>query len=480
MEMPDFLDRFGQRHSDGEAYFSNVRSGLIVGLLSIGTLFGALIGAPIADRIGRRPSISAWCAVTAVGFIVQIASINKWYQVMLGRFISGWGVGALSLLVPMYQSESAPPWIRGAMVSTYQLFITMGIFFAACFNYGTVTHQPNSSACWRTVIGIGWLWTVILGVGILFLPETPRFEFRHGNIESATNSLCRVYGAPPNHYAIRVQIEEIESKLRAESQVKVGRIRGFINMFRAPRMAHRIFIGVAVQALQQLTGANYFFYYGTTIFQSVNINSYVTQIILNTINFAVTFIGLWLIEHYGRRKSLMVGSIWMFICFLIFASVGHFSLDRSDPSSTRSAGIALIVFACFFILGFATTWGPMVWTIMSEIFPSEYRASAMSLTTASNWIWNFLIAFFTPFITGAIDFRYGYVFAGCNVLGFLMVYFFIVEGKGRTLEEIDTMYVQGVIPWKSAKWEPPAPEEMASPRKESTSQPTATMGENSV
>lgn len=154
--------------------------------------------------------------------------------------------------------------------------------------------------------------------------------------------------------------------------------------------------------------------------------------ILNAINFGVTFIGLYLVEHYGRRKSLISGSIWMFICFMIFASVGHFLLDINDPTQTPTAGIVLIVFACLFILGYATTWGPMVWTLIAEIYPSRYRAKAMALATASNWTWNFLIAFFTPFITSAIDFRYGYVFAGCNVVGGLLVYFFVLEGQGRT------------------------------------------------
>ena len=465
--MPDFLDRFGQCcNQDGNRYFSNVRSGLIVALLSIGTLIGALIAAPIADKIGRRYSISFWCIITSVGFVIQIASVSAWYQMMIGRFVAGLGVGALSLLVPMYQSEGAPPWIRGALVSTYQLFITMGIFLAACFNYGTVQHQGDNSGSWRIVIGLGWIWTAILGFGILLFPETPRFDYRRGKIERATESLCKVYGAPAHHWAIRSQLSEIDSKLRAESHVKVGPVREFINMFQAPRMAYRIALGVALQALQQLTGANYFFYYGTTIFRSVNIDSYVTQIILNTINFVVTFIGLYLVEHFGRRKSLVAGSIWMFVCFMIFASVGHFSLDRETPQNTRSAGIALIIFACFFILGFATTWGPMIWTIMSEIYPSRYRAKAMSLATASNWIWNFCIGFFTPFITGAIDFRYGYVFAGCNILGALAVYFFVVEGQGRTLEEIDTMYLEHVLPWKSSKWEAPPPQEIAAIRKQ--------------
>lgn len=103
---------------------------------------------------------------------------------------------------------------------------------------------------------------------------------------------------------------------------------------------------------------------------------------------------------------------------------------------------------------------------MAEIFPSRYRAKGMALATASNWLWNFLLAFFTPFITADIDFRYGYVFAGCNLLGGLIVYFFVIEGQGRTLEEIDTMYLERVNPIKSAKWVPPPPEEMSRIRKE--------------
>jgi len=261
-------------------------------------------------------------------------------------------------------------------------------------------------------------------------------------------------------------MEEIEAKFLAETQVKGGPISEIISMFRAPRVAYRVALGMVLQMFQQLTGANYFFYYGTTIFRSVEISSFVTQLILNGINFGVTFIGLYLVEHYGRRKSLIAGSIWMVVCFLIFASVGHFSLDQTTPSATPSAGIALIVFASLFILGYATTWGPQVWALISELFPSRYRAKGMALSTASNWFWNFLIAFFTPFITGAIDFRYGYVFAGCNCLGGLIVYFFLVEGQGRTLEEIDTMYLERVSPMKSSKWIPPSTEEMAKIRRQ--------------
>ena len=328
----------------------------------------------------------------------------------------------------------------------------------------------------------------MLGLGILLFPETPRYAYRYGRIEEAKRTLCKVYGAPDNHYSIFVQLREIEEKLQAETRQSGGMISEFSGMFRAPRMPYRIALGMTLQAFQQLTGANYFFYYGTTIFKSVQIESFVTQMILNGINFGTTFIGLYLIEHYGRRKSLIAGSIWMFVCFLIFASVGHFSLNITSPQLTPQPGIALIVFACLFILGYATTWGPvssmvllslemyllltmcrlqMIWTVQAEIFPSRYRATAMGLSTASNWTWNFLIAFFTPFITDSIDFRYGYVFAGCNFAAAVIVYFFLIEGQGKTLEEIDTLYIRHIAPWKSAKWTPEVLEREEKEKKDS-------------
>ncbi|EEA19568.1 hexose transporter hxt5 [Talaromyces marneffei ATCC 18224] len=448
LQMEDFLYSFGEWN--GEKYeFSDVRSGLITGLLSIGTLIGALVGAPIADRIGRKWSISFWCIILCVGVTVQISSSQgKWYQVAVGRLIAGLGVGALSLIVPMYQGESGPRHIRGALISLYQLFITLGIFVAYCIDFGT--EAMTTSASWRILMGITYLWAIILGVGIIFFPESPRFDYRHGKVDRAVANLAKIYGIPQNHRALAQEFEEIKEKY--EEEKSHGNITWWM-MLGAPRMKYRIMVGMLLQALQQLTGANYFFYYGTTIFQGAGIsNSFVTQMILGGVNFGTTFLGLYNIQHFGRRKSLIAGAIWMFVCFLIFASIGHFSLDRQTPANTPAAGKAMVCFACFFILGYASTWAPMVWAICAELYPSEFRARAMAMSTASNWLWNFLLAFFTPFITSAIDFRFGYVFAGCMFATAFVVYFAVIEGKDRTLEEIDTMYVQRVKPWESSKY----------------------------
>lgn len=194
---------------------------------------------------------------------------------------------------------------------------------------------------------------------------------------------------------------------------------------------------------------------------SVN-NSYLTSIILGAINFGSTLLGLYVVDHFGRRKSLIVGAVWMFACFMIFASAGHFLLEPQNEAgqSTYTAGIVMIVFTCLFIFGYATTWGPIIWALVGEIFPSRYRAKSMGLATSANWTFNFLISFFTPYITGAIDYRYGYLFAACNVAGALTVFFFVPESQGRTLEEIDTMYVAHVTPWKSKYWQPPLGQEL--------------------
>ncbi|KAJ5407846.1 Low-affinity glucose transporter HXT1 [Penicillium cosmopolitanum] len=444
--MTDFKERFAEyNESSGEYVFSNVRNGLIVGLLSIGTMIGALVAAPIADRIGRKLSISFWAVINIVGIIVQITTQDKWYQVALGRWVMGLGVGALSSVVPMYQSESAPRQVRGAMVSAFQLFVAFGIFISYIVNYGTV--HINSSASWRITMGIGFAWPLILGIGTL----PPRYAYRHGRVEEAREVMAKLYGVPTNHRVVAQEMADMKHKLDEEKNAGNA---AWHEILTGPRMFYRTMLGIALQSLQQLTGANFIFYYGTSIFQGVGLSdSFVTQIILGAVNFGMTMPGLYVVEHYGRRNCLMVGAAWMFICFMIWASVGHEVL-HVNPSS-HPAGVAMIVFTCFFIVGFATTWGPIVWAICGEMYPFRYRATCMGVATAANWTWNFLISFFTPFISSSIDFRYGYVFAACCFAAILVVFFFVNETQGRTLEEVDTMYVLHVKPWKSASWVAP-------------------------
>ncbi|KAF2090395.1 hexose transporter HXT13 [Saccharata proteae CBS 121410] len=445
VQMTDFKARFAE-----DGVFSNAREGTIVGLLCIGTLIGCLCSAPLADRLGRRYTISASAFFYIIGVIIEITSSTQWVQFAIGRLVAGLGIGALSTVVPMYQSESIPRRIRGAVVSSYQLFITLGIWTAYMITYGTEDSYSNS-AQWRIPNGLSALWAIILGTSVLFMPESPRFAYRIGRVDEARKNMSRLNGCAPDHELINQELNDIEEKLQAE---RAGGEHPWYECFTGPRMAYRTLLGMALQAGQQLTGANFFFYYGTTIFQAVGLqNSYVTSIILGTVNVASTIIGLWVVDNCGRRKSLMAGAAWMFMCFMVYSFVGEFNLTNADGSTNQAGGNIMIVFTCFFIFAFATTWGPMVWAIVGELYPARYRATCMGVATASNWLFNFLISFFSPYISGAISWWYGLVFGGCCFVLFFIVYFFLIESKDRSLEEIDTMYVLHVNPITSAKWD---------------------------
>ncbi|KAI1495453.1 general substrate transporter [Biscogniauxia marginata] len=447
--MENYAQRFGQKNSDGSYTFDAARQGTIVGLMPIGCLFGALVAGKLADVIGRRIAISVTALWACVGTIIEISSETVWVQFAVGRLVTGCSIGALSVVVPMYQSESAPPILRGVLVSTYQLFITLGIWTSYMVDWGTA--KMESSASWRIPNGLGFLWSLILCVGILFLPESPRFAYYKGREDEARHTIARLAGVDEHAPVVSDQITQIRVKLDEERGQ--GKAR-WIEIFTGPRMMYRTFLGVVLQTGQQLTGANFFFYYGTTVFASTGLkDSYVTQIILGTVNVACTFVGLYVVQKVGRRKALIAGAAWMFMCFMVYAFVGEYALDSSDPQNTSQAGAALIVFSCLAIAAFAITWGPLVWTVVAELYPARYRAPCMALATASNWFWNFMISFFTRFITDSIHYWYGLVFGGCCAALVVIVYFFVMETKDRSLEEIDTMYILHVNPIKSGHWD---------------------------
>jgi len=250
VEMHNFLERFADQRSP--LGFSPRREGLIVGMLSIGTLVGALAAAPVANTrlLGRKYSVCLWCLIFCVGITIQISTTYaKWYQIVVGRTIAGLGVGALSVLVPMYQGETSPTHVRGAIVCCYQLFITIGICLAYLINFGT--ERINGPASWRIVMGISYVWAVVLGLGILLFPETPRFDYRHGKIGNAEKTVAKVHGVSRRHRVVGKQMQEMREKLEAEQ----GADHAWYEVITGPRMLYRILLGMTIQALQQLTGA---------------------------------------------------------------------------------------------------------------------------------------------------------------------------------------------------------------------------------
>ncbi|EIW73633.1 hypothetical protein TREMEDRAFT_71013 [Tremella mesenterica DSM 1558] len=449
--IPDFLQRFGQQGPDGTYAFSNVREGLIVGMLSIGTLIGGLAGSYISNWTGRRRAMSAFCVIFSVGVLIQITAFSSWVQIMMGRFIAGWGVGALSSAVPVFVSETGPKEIRGSLVAFYQLQITFGILTAYCFSIAARPIKSHGGA-WRTVIGLGWIWALILGIGILFMPESPRWLIQRGMYNDARKSLARVRGVAADSNHVQYAFNEIATDIKKDEASGKGTwLECFVGKRGIPKLAYRTYLLMMLQALQQLTGANAFFYFGSSIFISVGLqDSFVTQIILGAVNFICTFLGIYVMERFGRRWPLIVGALWQSAWLFAFAAVGV-----TQDTNTKATGSFLIAAACMFILGYASTWAPGIWILTGETFPTRTRQKQAGLAVASNWTWNFLLAFFTPFIVSSINLAYGFIFAGCNLFGALFVYLFLYESSGLSLEHVNVMYgTPGLKAWHSAEWKP--------------------------
>lgn len=335
-------------------------------------------------------------------------------------------------------------WLKGRRVCLSSMIFVTKFGLHLLSELGKITGLANPGA-WRIPLGISFIWALVLGVGMIFMPESPRYLLKNNRKDECMSSLCKIYATTPSDPLISTEMTEISEGIAREEA------EGTAQWTELLRMQRRLFVGMGVMFLQQLTGANFFFYYGSAIFASVGLeDSYITAIILGAVNFVSTIFAMWLVGRFGRRPLLIVGALWMFIWFMVFASMGTFR----DPSRDSGAGRVMIAAGCMFILGFATTWAPLGWVIVAETYPIRVRSKAMGIATAANWFMNFLISFFTPFITSAIGYRYGFVFAACCFGGAVFVWAVVPETKGRSLEEVDAMYEAKVPAWRSRRWMP--------------------------
>jgi sugar porter (SP) family MFS transporter len=451
----------GYRDSKGHLDVSPSQSSAIVSILSAGTFFGALGSAFLGDNIGRRWGLIASCMVFNLGVILQTIATSL-PLFLAGRFFAGLGVGLLSAIVPLYQSETAPKWIRGAIVGAYQWAITIGLLVAAVVDNST--HLRNDTGSYRIPIAVQFAWSTILIVGMLLLPETPRFLIKRGHMDKAANALGRLRRLPGNHEAVQEELAEVQAI--HEHEMTLGKA-GYIDCFRGG-MLKRQLTGMGIQALQQLTGINFIFYYGTQYFLNSGIsNAFTITLITSSINVISTIPGLYATDTWGRRPLLLFGAIGMCVSQLIVAVLGTTSTGQDSAGNIIVYNIAAqkasIAFVCIYIFFFASTWGPLAWVVTGEIFPLKNRAAGLSMTTATNWLLNWAIAYATPYL---VNYGSGYanlqskiffVWFACCFLCIAFVYFMIYETKGLSLEQVDEMYTdKSVSAWRSAGWQPKA------------------------
>ncbi|GMM27912.1 hypothetical protein DAMA08_006280 [Martiniozyma asiatica (nom. inval.)] len=458
MGMTSFIQTFtGKDPSDPNFILPASDKSLITSILSAGTFFGALFAGDSADRIGRRFTVIYACMIFIVGAILQTAASSV-ALLVVGRVIAGLGVGFVSSAVVLYISEVTPKKIRGAVVSSYQFCITIGLLIASCVDYGT--KNISGSAAYRIPIGLQMLWALILGGGLFILPESPRFYVKKNRLDDAAKSLSYLRSQPVDSTYVQEELEEIVSNFHYEQSIIPTQtyieswLQCFKGGFRNPSSnLRKTLLGTSLNALQQLSGINFIFYFGTTFFQQLGTisNEFLISIITSLVNVCSTPLSFYTVEKLGRRTILIYGAVGMLVCELIVAIAG--TVDGGNEKTVS----AMIAFICMYIHFFASTWGPAVWVVVGEIFPLPIRSRGVALSAASNWLWNCIIAVITPYMVdsdqGNLGAKVFFIWGSCCGLALIYAIFFVPETKGLSLEEIDRM-LEETTPFTSGKWKP--------------------------
>lgn len=398
--------------------------GVVVSGAMAGAAFGAAIGGKLADRFGRRRLIFTGAVVFFVGSLTMAVAPTV-PVLVAGRLIDGVAIGFASIVGPLYISEIAPPRIRGALTSLNQLMVTVGILSSYFVNYAFA-----GSGSWRYMLGAGMIPAVVLAVGILRMPESPRWLVEHGREEQARAILQQTRSG-----GVEEELDEISETV--EKQTGTG-FRDLLQSWLRPALV----VGLGLAVFQQITGINAVLYYAPTILSSTGFGS-ATSILatvgIGVINVVMTIVAISVIDRVGRRPLLIVGVGGMVVTLAVLGAI--FYVPGFSGGLGWVATACLMLFVAFFAIGL----GPVFWLLVSEIYPLAVRGSAMGAVTVANWGANLLVSLAFPVLTASIGEPWTFwLFGACSAVALAFTYFLVPETKGRTLEAIESDLRAGV------------------------------------
>ncbi|KAI8931976.1 hypothetical protein NX059_010872 [Plenodomus lindquistii] len=464
-------------------YTDSSFKGWFVSTLLLAAWFGSLVNGPVADRFGRRGSIEIAVVIFTLGSALQAGAVNV-PMAFAGRGVAGFAVGMLTMIVPMYMSEVSTAVIRGTLVVLQQLSITLGILVSYWLEYGTqyiggtrcdpdtaytggtaaertfdpYTDVPSggctgqSDASWRVPFALQIVPGLVLGIGMMFFPESPRYYCMRDNEEAGIRALARVRRRDPDdeelqkeYLAIKAEVMFEQTYNREKFPGKSGvtlYLAGYTTLFSTWPSFKRTAIGCTVMFFQQFIGCNAIIYYAPTIFGQLGLSGKTTGLlatgVYGIVNTLSTLPALFLIDKVGRRPLLLCGAAGTCISLLIIGGVigGYGSTLKDHPA----AGWTGIAFVYIYDVNFSYSWAPIGWVLPSEIYNLGNRSKAMSLTTSSTWMCNFIIGLVTPDMLEKIGYGTYLFFAAFALIAFVFTWFIIPETKGKTLEEMDAVF----------------------------------------
>jgi len=464
LTMTSFKEHMGDYIEDPEKLtWNSSKQGWLVSILELGAWLGTMYSGFLAEILSRKYAILVNVAIFILGVIIQTTSISAGHNAILaGRFITGMGVGSLSMIVPMYNAEIAPPEVRGALVGLQQLSITLGIMISFWIDYGTNfiggTGSSQKEAAWLLPLCLQLVPAVLLGAGMIFMPFSPRWLVHHDREAEASRVLASLRDLPEDHELIELEFAEIKAQslfekkslrenfphLQDMSALSTFKLQ-FVaigSLFTTRGMFKRVIIATLTMFFQQWTGINAILYYAPTIFQGLGLSSNSISLlatgVVGIVMFIATIPAVMYVDSWGRKPVLITGAIGMAAChFIIAGIVASFS---DDWPNHQGAGWAACVMVWLFVIHFGYSWGPCAWIVVAEIWPLSNRPHGIALGASSNWMNNFIVGQVTPDMLTHL--KYGtYIFFGLfTAMGAAFIFFFFPETKGLTLEEMDILF----------------------------------------
>ncbi|KAI1845155.1 hypothetical protein JX265_002761 [Neoarthrinium moseri] len=412
-----------------------------------GSWLGALVSGIVSDRFGRKTSIQVGSVIWVIGSIICCASVNI-PMLIVGRVINGFSVGICSAQVPVYITEMAPPSKRGRLVGMQQWAITWGIMIMFFICYGC--SYISGAGAFRVPWGLQMIPAILLFLGLLVMPESPRWLAKKDRWEEAKDVLTLVHSkGNPNSAFVAKELAEIREVVEFE------RRNADVSIFElfSPRVINRTHIGVFTQIWSQLTGMNVMMYYITYVFTMAGLGSNVLlpSAIQFIINVCLTVPALIWMDAWGRRPTLLVGAffmcLWMCINAGLFAVYSrppvpedHFTTPSESMAISGAPAKAVIASTYLFVASYAPTWGPVSWTYPPELYPLRLRGKAVSLATSANWAFNFALAYFVPPAFENITWKVYVLFAVFLFAMFWHVFFLFPETANKPLEEVEAIF----------------------------------------
>lgn len=394
-------------------FFNTTKTSNIIGAInstfSGGAVFGALFGGVIMDKYGRRKTIGIGALICTVGAILQAAAYHL-AMMLIGRIIAGFAVGLLSMAVPVYQSETAHPKIRGLIVGLAQQMIGIGFIVSTWVGYGS-HHMPNTSSFqWRFPLAFQALPAALLCVGMLWFPESPRHLIATDRLDEAMDILMKLHGDGTNEDWVRTEFNEIKLTIDAEKEATAP---GWAIMFKVPQWRHRLMLGTLVQVFTQFTGINVIGYYQTIMYEALGFTGKTQLLVAGIYNccgpIANVFFILFLADRIGRKKPLIFGILAITVALICEAAINSQNTDGTK-SGHSIAGVAFLF--CVTII-FSLSFGPVSWTYMSEVMPYQIRGKGCAFATG---IGNWLVATFwnqvSPFALEELGWKFYFLFVG--------------------------------------------------------------------